>query len=148
MHLTISSARWQLFCPDLSVINSSPPSATYMRQWTGSALVQIMACCLIGAKPLSKPMLGYCQLDPYEQTSVKSNQNTKLFIHENAFENIVCRMTTILSRGDELMTQWVVWWACLKYCLSYISKERCFSIRSFEKRKYFTHTHTYSRTSL
>ena len=26
------------------LINSSPPSATYMRQWIGSALVQIMAC--------------------------------------------------------------------------------------------------------
>ena len=34
-------------------------SATYMRQWIGSALVQIMACRLFGAKPLSKPMLGY-----------------------------------------------------------------------------------------
>ena len=41
-------------------VNSSLPSATYMRQWTGSALVQIMACCLIGAKPLSPPMLEYC----------------------------------------------------------------------------------------
>ena len=28
--------------------NSSPPSATYMRQWTGSALVQIMAWRRIG----------------------------------------------------------------------------------------------------
>ena len=27
----------------------------------GSALIQIMAWCLFGAKPLSKPMLGYCQ---------------------------------------------------------------------------------------
>ena len=48
--------------------NSSPPSATYMHQWIGSALVQIMACRLFSAKPLSKPVLGYCQLDPYEQT--------------------------------------------------------------------------------
>ena len=45
--------------------------AAYMRQWIGSALVQIMACRLIGAKPLTKPLLAYCQLDPYEQTSVK-----------------------------------------------------------------------------
>ena len=30
------------------------------------------------------------------------NQNTKLFIHEKASENIVCKMTAILSRGDEL----------------------------------------------
>ena len=38
-------------------INSYSPSATYMRQWTGSALVQIMACRLIGAKPLPEPIL-------------------------------------------------------------------------------------------
>ena len=37
--------------------NSSPPSAAYMRHWIGSALVQIMACRLFGAKPLFKPML-------------------------------------------------------------------------------------------
>ena len=30
------------------------------------------------------------------------NQNTKLFIHENASENIICEMLPILSRGDEL----------------------------------------------
>ena len=41
-------------------INSSPPSAEYMPEWTGPALVQIMACRLIGAKPLSEPMLEYC----------------------------------------------------------------------------------------
>ena len=32
-------------------VNLSPPSATYTRQWTGSALVQIMACRLDSAKP-------------------------------------------------------------------------------------------------
>ena len=52
-------------------MNSSPPSATYLYQWIRSALVLIMACRLFSAKPLSKPMLGYCQLDPQEQTSVK-----------------------------------------------------------------------------
>ena len=55
-----------------SDINSSPPSAAYMRQWTGSTLVQVMACRLFGAKPLPEPMLDYCQLDPWEQISVKS----------------------------------------------------------------------------
>ena len=29
-----------------------------------------MTCRLFGAKSLSAPMLGYCQLDPWEQTSV------------------------------------------------------------------------------
>ena len=50
--------------------NSSPPSAAYMRQWIESALVQIMVCRLFGVKPLSESMLGYYQLDPWEQTSV------------------------------------------------------------------------------
>ena len=45
-------------------VNSSPPSAAYMRQWIRSALVQIMACRLCGAKPLSEPMLEYCQSHP------------------------------------------------------------------------------------
>ena len=31
-----------------------------------------MACHLVGAKPLSEPMLDYCQLEPREQTSVES----------------------------------------------------------------------------
>ena len=44
--------------------NSSPPSTAYMRQWIGSAVGQIMAFCLFGAKSLSKPTLTYCQLDP------------------------------------------------------------------------------------
>ena len=44
-------------------INSSPLSATYMRQQIWSALVHIMACRLFGARPLFKPMLGYWQLD-------------------------------------------------------------------------------------
>ena len=58
-----------------------------------------MACRLFGAKPLSKSMLDYCLLDSKEQTSVKFNQNTKIFIHENAPEDIVCEMAAILSRG-------------------------------------------------
>ena len=40
---------------------------------------QIMACCLFGAKLSSKPVLGYCQLDPYEQISVKFYSNCKNF---------------------------------------------------------------------
>ena len=54
----------------VGLINSSLPSAAYMRRCTRSALVQIMACRLFGAKPLYKPKLGYCQLDPSEQTSM------------------------------------------------------------------------------
>ena len=45
------------------LINSSAPSTAYMRQWIGSALVQIMPCRLYNAKSLAKPMLDYCQVD-------------------------------------------------------------------------------------
>ena len=42
-------------------IYSTPSSAAYRRQWIGEALVQIMACRLFGAKPLSESILGYCR---------------------------------------------------------------------------------------
>ena len=45
-------------------LNSSPPIAAYMRQWTGTALIQVMAWRRAGDKPLPEPMLIYCQLDP------------------------------------------------------------------------------------
>ena len=44
-------------------INSFLPSAAYMRKWSGSALVQVMACRLLGAKPLPELMLTY-ELSP------------------------------------------------------------------------------------
>ena len=50
--------------------NSLWLSNAYRRQWTMSTLVQIMACRLDGAKPLSEPMLIYCQLDPKEHISI------------------------------------------------------------------------------
>ena len=58
-------------------LNASPPSAAYMRQWIGSALVQIMACRLFGAKPLSKPMLHCCQLGRYELISVTISHSAR-----------------------------------------------------------------------
>ena len=43
----------------------------YMCWWTGSALVQIIACRLDGTMSLSQPALAYCQLDPKEHISMK-----------------------------------------------------------------------------
>ena len=45
------------------IINPSPLSAVYMRQWNGSALVQVMVCRLIDAKPLPDLIVTYCQLN-------------------------------------------------------------------------------------
>ena len=55
-----------LMCVPIECVlfNSSPPSAAYMRQLPRSELVQVMACRLFGAKPLSKPMLDHYQLHP------------------------------------------------------------------------------------
>ena len=88
----------QLRCAGGIMSNSSPPSATYIRQWTGSSLAQVMLCRLFGANPLPEPMLTYCQLDPLEKKlQWNLNQNTKLFI---AFDNVVCEMAAILSREE------------------------------------------------
>ena len=82
-------------------INSSPPSATCMWQWIASALVQIMACRLFGAKPSFGWIIVNWTLR--NQLKCNFNQNTELLIHENAFENIVFEMAAILLRG-----RWVI----------------------------------------
>ena len=71
-------------------VNSSPPSATYMHQWTGSALVQVMACHLFGAKPLPELMLPYCQLHSWQQISVKFKSEFYHFHSRNCIWN--CRL--------------------------------------------------------
>ena len=89
------------------VVNSLTPSAAYMHQRIRSALVQIMACCLFGAKPLSKPMLGYYGMGPsWNKFQGNFNQNIQLFIYENASENTVCKMVVILQNGGHELTHW------------------------------------------
>ena len=84
------------FC---SIFNSSPPSAAYIRQWTGLVLVQIMACRLDGAKPLSEPLLTYCQLDPKEHISITFYSKLK-YLHSRKMRwNMSC---AFFPRGDEL----------------------------------------------
>ena len=61
-----------------------------------------MACCLVGTKPLSEPMLEYCWLDLYEQTSVNFNWNSHIFIQENTFENVIWEMSVILSQPQRV----------------------------------------------
>ena len=83
-----------------------------MRQWIGSILVQIMANRLFGAKPVSKPMVDYCQLGTYKQTSVKFHQNTELFINKNASESIISEKAAISSRDSKINSAWlheVIW---------------------------------------
>ena len=48
-------------------VNSLKPGDASMWQRTRPQSVQPMACRLFGAKPLSEPMLSYCQFPPWEQ---------------------------------------------------------------------------------
>ena len=74
------------------------PQVVNICQLTSSALVKVMAFCLFGTKPLLEPMLTYCQLGPKDQTSVKFKLKYKIFIHKDAFENVICEIPAILSR--------------------------------------------------
>ena len=60
---------------------------TYIRQWTRSSLIQVMAWHLFGAKPLPEPMLIY---------QWNRNQNIIIFIHKIAFQYVACQMSAIL----------------------------------------------------
>ena len=51
-----------------------------MSQGIGTALAQMVACRLVGAKPVCEPVLW------------NFNRNQNIFIQENAFENVVCEM--------------------------------------------------------
>ena len=61
----------------------------YMHQSTRMSLVQIRTCHLFGAKPLSASMLAYFQPDSLGRHQWNLNQNRAIFIHENAFTNVV-----------------------------------------------------------
>ena len=71
-----------------------------MRHWNGLSLVQVMTCRLFGAKPLPEPLLGYCQMDSWEQISVKFESEIYNFNQENAFENVVCQTGRHFVQGD------------------------------------------------
>ena len=89
-------------------INYSLP----MCQWIWSTLVQIMACRLFGAKPLSKPMILYCQLDPKGQTEWKFNQNTKCLTHWGRATHICVGKLTTIGSDDGLSPgrrQAIIW---------------------------------------
>ena len=78
-------------------------------QWIRSALVQIMACHLFGAKPISKPMQVYCPLDPqWNLNKIPKFSFTKMYL------NIVsAKWRPLFPGGDELssitfeLTSWL-----------------------------------------
>ena len=53
---------------------------------------------MVGAKPLSEPMLEYCHLELRNKLQWKLKRNSYTLIQENAFQNVVWKMAAILSR--------------------------------------------------
>ena len=51
----------------------------HIHQYNIPTLLRTMACCLFSTKPLSEPVLQYCQLDPKENISVKFYSKFKSF---------------------------------------------------------------------
>ena len=80
--------------------NSSLPSAAYVRQWIGSALIQIMAYRLFSTKPLSKPIVNWTFRNKLQWNFT---QSTNIFLDENASE--IYRLRSgghFCPGGDEL----------------------------------------------
>ena len=95
-----------------------PPSAAYVRRWTGCALVQVMACRLFGAKPLPEPMLGLIvNLSFRDELQWNVNRNRKTFNPENALENVVCEVVAIVSRRRWVETSNGIQLACIQICM-------------------------------
>ena len=57
-----------------------------------------MACRLDGAKPLPEQMLWYVNWTLRNKIQWNFNRNSYIFIQENALENVVCEVASILSR--------------------------------------------------
>ena len=94
-------------CPCLqamSILNSSPPSATYKHHWNWSALLQTMACRLFSANPLLNQCWVIINSTLRNNLQWNFSQISNFFIQESAFEKVVCEMTAILSQP-----QWVNW---------------------------------------
>ena len=70
-----------------------------MCQWTGSALVLVMACHLFGAKPLTEPVLTNYQSIHQELISIKF-ESKLAFNEEIHLKNVVYKMSAVCG-GEE-----------------------------------------------
>ena len=102
-HICVTRPQW---------VNSSSPSVAYMRQWSESALVQVMACRLFSDKPLPEPVLVYYQLDSWEQLSAKFESEFYHFHSRKCFWNSrLPKWRPFWPERDE-STHWP-WWIWL-----------------------------------
>ena len=61
---------------------------------------------LLCAKPLPKPMLTYCQLDPNGHILWTFIWNSHAFVQGNTFENVVCKMPSCCNTGKTVFLYW------------------------------------------
>ena len=66
-----------------------PSIETYWASWNLVKLESLNGLLSDGTRPLSEPMLANCQLDPWEQISVKFPPKFVVCCPENATENVV-----------------------------------------------------------
>ena len=96
----------------------------YICQKPNPSLIQIMACCLFVAKPLSEPRLDYCLLVYWTLGHIiqwNFNKNSYNFIRKNASENVVRKMASILSQPQcvKILNHQHCFWeysSILKHC--------------------------------
>ena len=71
------------------------------------SLVKIMACLLFSTKPLSETILAIWTMRNKLQWNF--NNNSHIFIQENAFENVICEMASIFSRPQCVKFVMMIW---------------------------------------
>ena len=75
----------------MSLYNSSALCAAYMRQWTGSALVQVMACRLLGGQAITRCNAGSLQIRLLGTNFSEFRIGILSFSLQNAFGIVVCQ---------------------------------------------------------
>ena len=85
------------------LIKTSPPSAAYMHQWTGSALVQIITCHLLGTKPLHNQCLVIVKWTLRNNLQWNFNQIQNFHSQKCIWK---CKSAVILSRGRWVNNRW------------------------------------------
>ena len=60
-----------------------------MRQWSRLSLIQAMACRLIGAKPLTEPMLMNYEVDTRQHATKETKQTKQLYSFRKYIQNAV-----------------------------------------------------------
>ena len=94
MHLKISSAKWRPFCLGLNEL-----------------MLQIMACHLFSAKPLSEPVLPNLSIRPW------GTYFSEIYFKSKSFHSRKCTWKYRLWNGNHFVSTWMCekWW--LSYCM-------------------------------